>query len=87
MYTHSGTTMPADVDLVRVSATNNAFTAEQTEAYNDDSTFYGWIDATNWQVVIWKLVERDEQTTDDGSFIRIENARELSCVYKTTTLN
>ena len=53
----------------------------------DNSTFEGYYDCTNNNVVIIRETERDEQTTTDESIIRIERARVLDAIYWDSSSN
>ena len=76
----AGTALTDDVQLNEVSATNTVFTSNQSEEFDDDSSFQGVMDRDG-VVTIWHEVLKREQTTDDQSIIRIEKKRELLCKY------
>lgn len=90
--TSSTYTADQEYDLDQISMTNSIKTGGNTsinDSARDNSTFKGKITFINGDsgniercnVVIVRLIERDEQTEDDGSIQRIENGRSLKGTY------
>ena len=90
--TSSTYTAGDEYDLDQISMTNSIKTGGNTsinDSARDNSTFKGKITFINGDsgniercnVVIVRLIERDEQTEDDGSIQRIENGRSLKGTY------
>ena len=90
--TTSSNYMAQEYDLYQISMTNSIKTGGNTsinDSARDNSTFKGKITFLNGDsgsiercnVVIVRLIERDEQTEDDGSIQRIENGRSLKGTY------
>lgn len=63
------------------SSIENSKISNLTGNEGDNSTFEGTYDCDNNIVQILRLIERDEQTNDDETIIRIERGRVLDAIY------
>ena len=75
-------------NLTKLSATNSVFAAQSTADYRTDTWFFGTVtyNPTDPVITVWHEVLKTQQTTTNGSIIRIQYGRALVMAYEAYTI-